>query len=244
MSGILALGREAYGLYLGDNAPRTLFERSVIIAFIVSAAVAWGQERYAVVQLKRRLKGIPHIVLDPHGLFTKIRQYYVKVTTRAGDVVPALADYQCAVIRVLNDPVVSGPDAIAKGVSAVITFYDVSGKELFTCPGRWADPNQPYSPDDPQFRPDLTTLEIPIGGMKELDIVLKYIAEDVCYGITTENYGLPGLRNFRTQLKGTDFSARVRVRGAFIDKVWLVKFRSLGAMTELQPISCEEINEH
>jgi hypothetical protein len=45
MSGAFSLYRELYGLYIGVIPPKSLFWESMLIAFIISSAIAWAQER-------------------------------------------------------------------------------------------------------------------------------------------------------------------------------------------------------
>src|SRR6266481_1422573 len=74
MSGLFSLYREAVGLYRGQNAaPRNTFERCCIIAFIVSAAIVWGQERYVRKQLETRFHGLPKLTLRPDALVEETR---------------------------------------------------------------------------------------------------------------------------------------------------------------------------
>jgi hypothetical protein len=55
MSGVLSIGRELYGIYVGQVPPRSMFWSSSWVAFVISAAILWVIEHRSVSQLKADL---------------------------------------------------------------------------------------------------------------------------------------------------------------------------------------------
>ena len=145
-SGIFSLVREGVALYSGQHAePRTAFERTMIIAFVGSAAAAWGQERRAVLQERRRYeakcKGLPR--LQVRKICVGSSSERVDSSPRfinLGDptTYPNFTTLYTLSMKFVNNPVACTSESVGKSVSARLTFYDnATGKAEVFVDGRW-----------------------------------------------------------------------------------------------------------
>src|ERR1039457_4342803 len=145
-SGLFSLFREGMGLYMGQHAePRTAFERSMIVAFIVSAGVAWVQERYAVLQERRRFdarfKGLPR--LEVRAIISSSSKERIDSSPGVFFLDDPASYPHCTTVyslsmELLNNPVACTPESVAKGVSATISFYNAANAQReCSVDGRW-----------------------------------------------------------------------------------------------------------
>jgi hypothetical protein len=188
--------------------------------------------------LELRLHGLPRLVVRPNALYEETRYTLLPL---GGGPRTAQIQFSTILLRITNDPVVSTADSIAVKVGATLSFYDLQGGELFSFDGRWGDTTQPPHLEQHQNRFDLLTADIPIGRTRELGVAIKYPHDEECYGVNNDSYGYPLLKNPNWRLEGEEFSVRIRVRGAFVDKTWRVRFRNLGVGRGLEPLDCAEV---
>jgi hypothetical protein len=243
MSGSFSIYRELYGLIVTAQAtpnqyqPLTVFERCAVIAFILSAAILWYQERR---RFDSKFKGLPQLKLEPEGFYSEIRPCNESRLIPSGGVLVATNNMSCIMIRIVNEPTAPTPESIAK-VSAKLIFYDSNLRELFTFHGRWGDTTQPSNLAPNQAAFELLTVEMPIGISRELDVAMKFLEEEDAYGINNDSWRHGQLKDPRWRLSGVEFSVKVSVQGAYVNQAWLAKFRNPGRNRELKCISCSKI---
>jgi hypothetical protein len=234
-SGIFSLVREGMGLYLGQHTePRTAFERSMIVAFVISAAIAWGQERHAALQERRRydarFKGLPRL---------QIKSVTVNQTKEKEDSSPVFGvlDYYAQrdsfpmtvytlIVEFVNNPPACTQDSVAAGVSATLTFYGDGGTELCSVEGRWSKMPVKHGPNE--YRTERTIDAIQINELRQLIVAMKDEVEDVCYGTSVDTFQENGFAFRQTGstspwvLRGKHIAVLVRLRGILVDQCWLL----------------------
>lgn len=240
MSGLFSLYREAVGLYQGQIAstPRSTFEHCAIIAFIISAAIVWTQERHARRRLEARFRGSPNLTLRGNAFGEETRYTIVPIPggTRTKSV-----PFSCVILRITNDAATSAPDSVAKQVGAFLAFYNADGRFLFSFAGRWGDTPQPPHLQQNQVPFELLNVDFPIGGTRELNIAIKYLEDAECYGVNNDSYGYPPyFNNPRWRLDGQRFRVDIRVQGVYVDRSWTVHFANLGVGGGLEAVSFED----
>jgi hypothetical protein len=252
-SGVFSLVREGIGLYLGEHAePRTAFERCMIVAFIVSAAVAWGQERSAVLRERRRydarFKGLPRLEVGEVILGSSRERidsspgvYFLDDPSSY----PKCTNIYTLSMAFINNPVACTPESVAKGVSATITFYDAAnGKLERSVDGRW-EKTIPQG-GHMELSSEMLVHEIPINSRKVLIVAIKDESEAVCHATSVDAFHDGGFVFGKTGnaspwvIKAKAIDAVVRVRGVAVDQCWLVKLTNDGIGKGFASIRCEE----
>jgi hypothetical protein len=140
------------------------------------------------------------------------------------------------VLEVENDPPTPNPNSVAMQVTPRVTFSDVNGQELFSFTGRWSDSDQPIRFPLGVATPQLSTIDIPIGVRRQLDLVIKYDVESDCFGFNNESYRYQLVRNPSWQLSQGEYLVRVRLRGSNVDQQFEIRFRIPGAGLDVQAI--------
>jgi hypothetical protein len=132
---------------------------------------------------------------------------------------PTIGTPLFAHVRFINRPRVYTAEATAGDVIAEISFYDSEGKLILNGLGRWGDTRQPESIFEP-IR-ELAKASFEPGLYRELDLAMKYVADEDCYAFGNESYFSYGWRKPEFLLKGRSFSIKVRLVGIpMVDKTW------------------------
>ena len=189
-SGIFSLVREGIGLYLGEHAePRTAFERCMIIAFVISAAIAWGQERSEVLRerqrYKEKFKGLPRLQVREVGVGTSSERVAPSPGIVNLDDPPKRTTVYSLSMELVNNPVACTPESVATGVSATIRFYNATDARCeCSVDGRWAKPIALGGRMEPSSERSVDV--IPINSRRLLIVAIKNEAEDICYGTSID----------------------------------------------------------
>lgn len=225
----------------------------MIIALVISAAIAWGQERHAVLKERRRyaakFSGLPRL---------RITSVTVNQTKEKADSSPVfgLLDYYSQrdsfpitvytlIVEFINDPLACTQDSVAAGVRAMLTFHGDDGAELCSVERRWRTLPVKQGPDE--YRTESTITAIQINESRELIVAIKDEVEEVCYGTSVDIFQEKGFV-FRQSgstspwvLRGNRIAAVIRLRGIRIDQCWLLKFTNEGPGKGLSSIGHEQV---
>jgi len=87
---------------------------------------------------------------------------------------------------------------------------------------------------------ELRPAKFNIGEKRELDIAFKYAEEPKCFAVNGDNWHSVDLKDEKKQLDGSNFMAKIRLRGPHIDTTWTVEFRNQGIYHQLEPLKCVE----
>ena len=250
-SGIFSLVREGIGLYLGEHAePRTAFERCMIIAFVISAAIAWGQERSEVLRerqrYKEKFKGLPRLQVREVGVGTSSERVAPSPGIVNLDDPPKRTTVYSLSMELVNNPVACTPQSVAKGVSATISFYNAANAQReCSVDGRW----EKIIAQGGRMEQSSENLvdEIPINSRRLLIVAIKDEAEASCYGTSVDAFhdgayvfGETGNAS-PWAIKAKDIDAVVRVRGISVDQCWLLKFTNDGLGKGFASATCKEV---
>ena len=126
----------------------------------------------------------------------------------------------------INDPVHAVPNAIAKDIVTMITYYTKTGKEVASVIGRWGDSPQPTDPFDPTI--NLPPIELKIGQQRELNLAMKYPEDDSCYGFHNGSYFQPEWRDPSLRLSEEEYEVKVSLRGPWVDEIYVFLLKNLG----------------
>jgi hypothetical protein len=253
-SGLFSLFREGMGLYMGQHAePRTAFERSMIVAFIVSAGFAWFQERYAVLQERRRFEdrfnGLPR--LEVRGIISGSSSERIDSSPGVYFLNDPSSYPKCTKVHTLsmefiNNPVACTPESVAKGVSATITFHNALNAEReCSVDGRWE--KTIAQGGHMELSSERLVYEIPINSHRLLIVAIKNEAEERCYGTSVDAFHDGGYVFGETGnaspwvIEAKDIDAVIRVRGISVDQCWLLQFTNDGVGKGFASVTCEEV---
>lgn len=124
-----------------------------------------------------------------------------------------------------NDPAMSLPQTMAKGVRAFVSFfpstYSVSSMRM---DGRWVETDQPsgYSPF--VSKAHLLETTFGIGESKTVDIAYISGIDDRCYAWNNDNYQYPDFRDPNHILDALGCRVTVRLRGEYLDESFTFYF--------------------
>lgn len=219
----------------GKEPPKSGLLILLQVCSVVAAWGAWLHERRKRLDLLSRRR--PRLVVPADGFYRISAGYPLRYANEY-----ATALFQSLLLSVENDPLESSADAVARDISAGLTFLDSQGKELMRLEGRWSDSTQPPNLERQRTAVDLKTATIPIGAKRQLDLVLKYDGDTDSFALNNESYTFDLLLNPTWRLVPGDYQIKVRFRGVNVDQTFLLRFRNpKGGNEPLEPLSFQEI---
>jgi hypothetical protein len=217
--------RDLYFYTRGKEPPQRGLLTFLQVCSIMSAWGLWSRERYLRQQGSR-----------PRLKLTRVYGQRPVWADNYGRAIPNTS-FSSLVLEVENDPPTPSIDSVALMVTPRITVFDLNGVELFSFVGRWSDSNQPRLFPVGLVAPEASTIDIPIGVRRRLDLVIKYDQEAECFGFNNESYRFQLGRNPSWRLEPGDYLMRVRFRGSNVDREFNIRFRNPEAGRDLEAIS-------
>ena len=199
------------------------------ICAIVALGTGWFSEYK---KLRGMVANRPVLKVPPSGCYVDSRPFTWQREAQ---------NVSCLHLRIVNDPRIPTEHGNAVGIGATITFFDSDDVCLFFFDARWGDSTQPSFLERGESTFTLLNVDLPIGRTREIDIAIKTATDDNCYGFNNDSYHANHFLHPRWKLVGERFKAVVRVRGAFVDYAWEVRFRNPGKGLEFEVESCKEV---
>jgi hypothetical protein len=208
---------------IGAAADSFNWGASTKLLFLIGAALAtalscfsvWREEYLKRQNLENRLAGLPILRMSTRAFSSDT--FYINGIDE---------EYSCIHLNLVNTPTVHTHESVARGVRANIAFYDEAGAHLLEFPGRWSDTPQPHAQDQRVGRIHYESLDIQIGQTVSLDIAMKRLSEDLCYGVNNECFSYPHLQNSRFKLPAGKLRCEVRITAPYIDSTFRLLFES------------------
>ncbi len=231
---------------LGMVFPQSFYWAIAIVAFFVACYRAWESEYSARERLEEFVLGFPRLCFSPKGAFLQSFDVLLWGPGREGNLIPmgVSATLQGLYLSVVNDPVTTGEQSIAKSVTAAIEFYEPQGDLLLAMDGRWSESPQPANRDrSKDFVADILPADFNIGATRNLDIACKAQNEEYCFALNNDSFAKGhDPRLARHRLPTGHLIARVRLRAVNVDCVFEVIFRNPGQGGSLQVIEQSQKN--
>jgi len=195
----------------------------------------WGE----IMSILRYVQSFPHITVV--GTYTDKRTVIIPPlefgdTSQTGAFPPAeylkyhsnshkgenrVEEYWFSHVRFENKKRLRIDTRTATNVMAHLTFFSEDGRDILGTDffGRWGNSvPQPKSIDELEMENDKHWVDmLPNSSQYELDLVMKYESESVCFAFNNKNYLRPEFRTTWGRLDGKKFSVRVALRGSNID---------------------------
>ena len=218
MSGIASIILSGIGTWLAwIGRPVSLWPFFTLSAICFSYACfnVWKDEHISLVALQEKMRAYPKLVAIQEGVETWI----VGLHDKAPDGSPN-GVFLC--VRFRNDPAFSSPDSVARQVVSEIKFFNSDTSQyLCEASGRWMESIPPTLGAE---TPDTT--DIQIGQTKQLCILVKPVPDWACYAVSNRPW--TGDETIGHCCAETEIVARIRLRCAYVDQTWSLRFRNLG----------------
>jgi hypothetical protein len=224
-SGGFTVVRDLYFYTQGKEPPQRGLLTFLQVCSIISAWGLWLRER----NLRQQGK-------EPRLRVTRVFGQRPAWVDTYGRAIPNTA-FSSLVLEVENDPPSPSADSVASMVTPRLAFLDWNGEERFSFVGRWSDSNQPRPFPVGFIPPESSTIDIPIGVRRQLDLAIKYDQEAECFGFNNESYRFQLGRNPSWQLEPGEYIIRIRLRGSNVDQEFTIRFRNPDAGRDLEAIS-------
>lgn len=216
--------------YSQKPVPAAVYTAIIALFVLLANFRAFRNVESQLTEERRKSQTFPNIRVD---------RYYVDIRYFGADG-QFTTPLSCLHVRFKNDPVYPAEAAIGRAVIAELAYSDAAEQPLFQFNGRWGDTDQPIKPGQPIVQ--LDPADFQIGAQRELDLAFKYLPDPECYAINNETYRVPDWRDPTRVLCGEEFSVRVRLRAARVDRSWVFRFRNLGPGNGLEVVRHEALS--
>jgi hypothetical protein len=181
LMGLLAAPLAIGAAFISDEKWKTTSWIVAAVMFVIASFLVWRREFKERVALQQKEEGLPNIILVPRGFYVEDRLLLMSDTIGPqGQAINVRQKTMNSLLaRLMNDPIRSTAEAIAKDVTARITFYNSQNRELFFMDARWGDANRPKPG---QSNIELLSADFSIGQTRELDIAFKLPEDENCWG--------------------------------------------------------------
>jgi hypothetical protein len=218
-SGGFTVVRDLYFYSQSKEPPNRGLLTFLQVCSIFAAWGLWIQERWKLSQYEKQqreeqISSRPRIRIAQEGL--RLGPIIAWLRLPSSSVV--LSNYIALNLYLINDPITITDRSSAEDVCATLSFYAANGEKLCTAHGRWADSNAPTERGNRDIT-EILAVRFPPGLTRSLDIVLKYIDEDVCYIMNHESYQYIGFKNTNKQLPPGGMVCRVELKGSYINQI-------------------------
>jgi hypothetical protein len=180
--------------------------------------------------LKELTDAGPNIVLREPGA-----RHIENIPLNDGHVVILTAQF--IKVRFVNKPAKNSSNAIAHDVSAKIKFFNENEELVLEMDGRWDDKDQPTLRHFTQSQRDLLLTDFAIEEERNLDIAFMDSSTGQFVAFNNDNYRCQDFKKLEHVLRGSRFTAQIRLVAVHVDATYSVEFRRTGLRGNIEIVS-------